>query len=278
MGPTHGVYRRCAPLAGFLLGAHAPLDELRGVFATQCPMVLFSSARDLTRSDVLYHPGQTFKFAHKPPFKCTDPPFRHNSPDSVQQLISSSVNTHAADAPANRERLALNPVEADLHFPLFCTPYYGFVPGSEVDLLVEILQLSSFLCTCCFSADGKDLPQLGDSIPTAAALLSTLSAIPNERPGGSLDVFPGTGVFICGPAPAPQDGEPAIACWLYTPARLPPPPPKAFTNLISISMLVSCLPPFLASRRPCLSCLPRKEDWARHNIAIHSRTVADRNP
>ena len=196
----------------FLLGAHAPLDELRGVFATQCLMVLFSSARDLTRSDVLYHPGQTSKFAHKPPFKCTDPPFRHNSPDSVQQLISSSVNTHAAEAPANRERLALNPVEADLHFPLFCTPYYGFVPGSEVDLLVEILQLSSFLCTCCFSADGKDLPQLGDSIPTAAALLSTLSAIPNERPGGSLDVFPGTGVFICDPAPAPQDGEPAIAC------------------------------------------------------------------
>ena len=39
----------------FLLGAHAPLDELRGVFAMQCPMVLFSSARDLTRSDVLYH-------------------------------------------------------------------------------------------------------------------------------------------------------------------------------------------------------------------------------
>ena len=41
----------------FLLGAHAPLDELREVFATQWSMVLFSSARDLTRSDVLYHPG-----------------------------------------------------------------------------------------------------------------------------------------------------------------------------------------------------------------------------
>ena len=54
----------------FLLGAHAPLDELREVFSTDCPMVLFSSARDLTRSNVLYHPGKTTKFAHDLPFSC----------------------------------------------------------------------------------------------------------------------------------------------------------------------------------------------------------------
>ena len=87
-------------------------------------------------------------------------------------------------------------LNADLHFPLFCTPYYGFVPATEADLMVEILQLSSFLCTCCFSRTGEGLPNLGDSLPTASALLSMLSAIPNERPGGSLAVFPGTGVFI----------------------------------------------------------------------------------
>ena len=116
---------------------------------------------------------------------------------------------------------------------LICTsrcsaPYYGFVPASEVDLLVEILQLSSFLCTCCFSREGKGL-----SLPTAAALLSTISSIPNDRSGASIAVFPGTGVFICDPAPVPQEGEPAIACWLYTPARLPPPPPKAFCTIVS---------------------------------------------
>ena len=60
-----------------------------------------------------------------------------------------------------------------------------------------------------------------------------LSAIPNERPGGSLAVFPGTGVFICDPAPPPQQGEPAVTCWLYSPASLPPPPPKAFCTLVS---------------------------------------------
>ena len=170
----------------FLLGAHAPLDELRDVFSTDCPMVLFSSARDLTRSDVLYHPGKTTKFAHDLPFSCSDPPFTRNPPDLVQNLISSSVNAHAAAAPANRERLerlASPSIEADLHFPLFCTPYYGFVPETEVDLFVEILQLSSFLCSCCFANEGNDIPHLGDSAPTAAALLSTLSAIPNERSG-----------------------------------------------------------------------------------------------
>ena len=86
----------------FLLGAHTPLDELRDVFSTDCPMVLFSSARDLTRSDVLYHPGKTTKFAHDLPFSCSDPPFTRNPPDLVQNLISSSVNAHAAAAPANR--------------------------------------------------------------------------------------------------------------------------------------------------------------------------------
>ena len=220
----------------FLLGAHAPLDELREVFSTDCPMVLFSSARDLTRSDVLYHPGKTTKFAHDLPFSCSDPPFTRNPPDLVQNLISSSVNAHAAAAPANRERLerlASPSIEADLHFPLFCTPYYGFVPETEVDLFVEILQLSSFLCSCCFANDGNDIPHLGDSAPTAAALLSTLSAIPNERSEGSIAAFPGTGVFICDPAPAPQNGDPAIACWLYIPTSLPPPPPAVFSTLVA---------------------------------------------
>ena len=147
------------------------------------------------------------------PFSCSDPPFTRNPPDLVQNLISSSVNAHAAAAPANRERLerlASPSIEADLHFPLLCTPYYGFVPETEVDLFVEILQLSSFLCSCCFANDANDIPHLGDSAPTAAALLSTLSAIPNERSGGSIAAFPGTGVFICDPAPAPQNGDPPL--------------------------------------------------------------------
>ena len=148
-------------------------------------------------------------------------------------LYASSLSEHAAGSASCRQAMVPHSVEADLHFPLFCTPYYGFVPSTEVDLLVEILQLSSFLCTCCFSRTGEGLSELGDSLPTASALLSMLSAIPNERPGGGIAVFPFTGVFICDPAPPPQQGEPAVTCWLYTPARLPPPPPKAFCTLVS---------------------------------------------
>ena len=127
----------------------------------------------------------------------------------------------------------------------FCTPYYGFVPGTEVDLFVEILQLSSFLCTCCFSTDGHDLPQLGDSVPTAAALLSMLSAIPNDRPGGSIAV-PWHRCFIC--APVPQAGA-CHACG-YT-HRL------AFLHL-HLKFLVPSFPRSLlvtpVSPHPSLSC------------------------
>ena len=67
----------------FLLGAHAPLDELSEVFKTT-PHGAFL----LCQRDVLYHPGQTSKFALHPPFSCTDPPFRQHTPDYVQQLVT----------------------------------------------------------------------------------------------------------------------------------------------------------------------------------------------
>ena len=293
------------------LPPHAPLDELREILATDCPMILFSSTSQLTRSDVLYHPGSVSKFTHNPPFTCNDEPFRHHSPDYVQQLISSSVSDHAAGAQACRERLSPRSVKADLHFPLFCTPYYGFVPTSEVDLLVEILQLSTFLYTCCFSREGEGLSQLGDSLPTAAALLSTLASIPNDRSGGSIEVFPGTGVFICDPAPVPQQGEPAIACWLYTPARLPSSPPKAFCTLVStlspgdssvctplfethspapglrtgiplgshvcVHLNASRLPTPFLDRSETLTFLLNGVGWAPPNIFTHSPTLVAKN-
>ena len=84
----------------FLLGAHAPLEELRDVFNTDCPMVTFSSARDLTRSDVLYHPGKTTKFAHNLLLKWPDtsPATRsryahlphHDTPDAPPTLLPAA--------------------------------------------------------------------------------------------------------------------------------------------------------------------------------------------
>ena len=217
----------------FLLGAHAPLDELREVFATDCPLVLFSSASAIARSDVLYHPGQVSKFAHDPPFNCTDEPFRHNSPDHVKQLIASSLSEHAAGSAARRQEMVPHSVEADLHFPLFCTPYYGFVPSTEVDLLVEILQLSSFLVPAAFPVPAKAYPNTGILCPLHQLSYPRSLPFPMSGLGVASLFFPARAYLSATLLHLLNRGEPAVTCWLYTPARLPPPPPEAFCTLVS---------------------------------------------
>ena len=49
---------------------------------------------------------------------------------------------HFSSHAARRADLT-DPVQMDLHFPLFCTPYYGFVPEDMTDMHIELLQLSA---------------------------------------------------------------------------------------------------------------------------------------
>ena len=84
----------------------------------------------------------------------------------------------------------------DLHFPLFCTPYYGFVPEDMTDLHIELLHLA---------------------LPTPASLLATLAALYPER----ITTAPGEGVFLR-PYLNPDEENPPQSCWLN---RAPGPTP-----------------------------------------------------
>ena len=42
-------------------------------------------------------------------------------------------------------QVASNAIDADLYYPLFCTPSYGYQPTSHTDFLVMVYQLSAFI-------------------------------------------------------------------------------------------------------------------------------------
>ena len=199
----------------YLLGAHASCEELKEIFLTAAPLILFSSATSLLRDDILYHPGVTSKFAHEPPFTCTDPPFCHFTPDEVATTITDTLNRHLAESATWRERIQPNTIEADQHFPLLCTPYYGFIADTNLDTTVALLQLSNFLMACCYTSSGAPhtLHNIDDTPPCPYELLSLFSCLPAALPGGKIEVFPGTGVFIYDPSSVPSPGIPKEMSW-----------------------------------------------------------------
>ena len=71
-------------------------------------------------------------------------PFRFRTPDEVSLLVQSTFSDQLSHAAACRTAVTEVDIQ-DAHFPLYCTPYYGYSPTTSVDLKVEILQLSNHL-------------------------------------------------------------------------------------------------------------------------------------
>ena len=218
-----------------MLGAHASHKELQQIFDTPPALVLFSSANSIVRDDVLYHPGLPSKFADNPPFDCTDPPFRSFTPTEVATSIADTTNLHLDKSAAWRANIKPHTLEADRQFPLLCTPYYGFVSELSLDTTVALLNIANFLMACCYTPTGTpdDLHNIGDSPPRCQELLALFSCLPSELPTGKIDVYPGTGVFICDPASVPCPTRPTEMCWLYRSSSTPPRPTTHFCSLIS---------------------------------------------
>ena len=219
----------------YMLGAHASCEELKEIFSTAAPLILFSSATSHVRDDILHHPGVPSKFANQTAFTCTDPPFRHFTPDEVATTITETISRHLTDSATWRERIQPNTIDADQHFPLLCTPYYGFMADTILDTSVALLQLSNFLMACCYTSSGAPhtLHNVDDTPPCPHELLSLFSCLPAALPGGKIQVFPGTGVFICDPSALPTLGLPKEMSWLYRSASCPPSPTKLFCTLSS---------------------------------------------
>ena len=119
---------------------------------------------------------------------------------------SSSPQPHSTlSSHASRRADLIDPVQRDLHFPLFCTPYYGFVPDDMTDFHIELFQLACHLV--------RATPPLldvwdGNTLPSPSSLLATLAALFPER----ITTVPGEGVFLR-PYSDPDGENPPQSCW-----------------------------------------------------------------
>ena len=111
----------------------------------------------------------------------------------------------------------------DAHFPLYCTPYYGYSPTTSVDLQVEILQLSNHLVSSLSLLSSK---MEDDSLPTPSNLLSVLAALYPHL----LQVSPGEGLLLS-PFTDPDHSDQPQPCWLN---RIGGPAPPTFPKFLTL--------------------------------------------
>ena len=116
---------------------------------------------------------------------------------------------------------------ADLHFALYCTPYYGYTPASESDFIAMTYALSDFLVYTCFTTTGEPNAALSNLSARPGDLLTILSTI---HPA-FLSVSPGDGLFILPLTTAKAALRPFPVAWLYHVTEDDCPPPPFFVTL-----------------------------------------------
>ena len=161
----------------YMAGALCTAQGLRSLLHNSCSHILLATA------DTLVSPHL---FLHLPPHVPLSPdamdtgtapsslhPFRFRTPEEVSLLVQSTFSDQLAHAVACRASVTEVDLQ-DAHFPLYCTPYYGYSPTTSVDLQVEILQLSNHLVSSLSLLSSK---MEDDSLPTPSNLLSVLAAL-----------------------------------------------------------------------------------------------------
>ena len=217
----------------YILGAQATLSELRRCLGYPSAFSLFTTSHSLAGSDVLLHfpPPSTFSLipVTTPPTPFADPlppphDFRYTSPEDALQLIATLTVSQMAAQHTQFGQVASNAMTADLFYPLFCTPYYGYQPTSHTDFLVMVYQLSAFIVHCCYTKEGTLNPAIDpdDAINcTPADLMSVLSTVYKQW----TSLHPGEGVLMCSLTDEKVALRPFPISWLYHVDTTAPPPP-----------------------------------------------------
>ena len=121
-------------------------------------------------------------------------------------------------------QVASNAIDADLYYPLFCTPYYSYQPTSHTDFLVMVYQLSAFIVHCCYTKEGAFNPAIvsNEAINcTPADLMSVLSTTYKQW----TSLHPGEGVLMCSLTEERVALRPFPISWLYHVDMAAPSPP-----------------------------------------------------
>ena len=150
----------------YMAGALCTAQGLRSLLHNSCSHILLGTADTLISPHLFLHLPHHVPLSPDAMDTGTAPPslhpFRFRTPDEVSLLVQSTFSDQLSHAVACRASVT----EVDLqdpHFPLYCTPYYGYSPTTSVDLQVEILQLSNHLVSSLSLLSSK---MEDDSLPT----------------------------------------------------------------------------------------------------------------
>ena len=81
-------------------------------------------------------------FAGQPVEGRTD--FASLTPATALEALLTARKTTYEQCPSSKASVEAGSLTADLHFALYCTPYYGYTPASESDFIAMTYALSDF--------------------------------------------------------------------------------------------------------------------------------------
>ena len=209
-----------------MAGAICTAQGLRSLLNNSCSHILFATADTLVSPQLFLHlpphvplsqdamdTGTASSSLHS---------FRFRTPAEVSLLVQSTFSDQLSHTAACRASVTEVDLQ-DAHFPLYCTPYYGYSPTTSVDLQVEILQLSNHLVSSLSLLSSK---MEDDSLPTPSNLLSVLAVLYPHL----LHVSPGEGLLLS-PFTDPDTSDQPQPCWLN---RIGGPAPPTFPKFLTL--------------------------------------------
>ena len=165
LGMHSGLYSR----------AFAAMDDLIACFPRPAALHAFSSHSSLVRPDIFLRLPPAANFAgHAVEGR---PDFVSHTPDAAMTALLTARKETYQHCPSSRESVETGSVTADLHFALYCTPYYGYIPESETDFIAMTFALTDFLVYTCFTTNSEPNAALSNLSVRPGDLLSILSTI-----------------------------------------------------------------------------------------------------
>ena len=163
--PSHFWYARRTILS----------DDLLACFPRPAALHTFSSTTSLVRPDIFLRLPPATNFTGQPVEGRTD--FVSLTPATALEALLTARKTTYEQCPSSRESVEAGSLTADLHFALYCTPYYGYTPASESDFIAMTYALSDFLVYTCFTTTGEPNAALSNLSARPGDLLTILSTI-----------------------------------------------------------------------------------------------------
>ena len=213
----------CTP--DYTLGTFSAVDDLIACFPRPAAFHAFSSNSSLVRPDVFLRLPPAANFTGQPVEGRPD--FVSHTPAAAMASLLAARKATYQHCPSSRESVETGSLTADLHFALYCTPYYGYVPENETDFIAMTFALADFLVYTCFTTNSEPNAALSNLSVRPGDLLTILSTIHPSF----LSVSPGDGLFILPLTTSKAALRPFPVAWLYSVTEEDCPPPPFFVTL-----------------------------------------------